>query len=120
NSLLFPPRLEQSLPAARVTGIRRREAGDAVGAEVAEILPELAPGDDDAYTVEEAERERPDDTLRGRAAPVAIGDLQLALGANGLAHKREVDIVGGQRRARPDQQRRGVDVLAQIVRQHRC
>ena len=51
------------------------------------------------------------------ASSIAIGDRELALGPDRLPDGGELGVAGGDRLARPDQQRRGVEGIAQISRQ---
>ena len=58
---------------------------------MAEVLPQLAPGDENARGLEETKRDRPDGALAAHAFFVAVGDAQLALLAQRSAQQLEVD-----------------------------
>src|SRR5581483_1509798 len=60
QAFLAPPLLEESLAPARVARLGKLQRRDAVGAEMAERLAQLAPGDDDTRALEEGEGHGPD------------------------------------------------------------
>ena len=72
DALAFAPLLEQHLAAARVADLVHLQPVHAVDAEMAEILPRLAPADQHAHLVEEAQRERPDGAHRTRTGGILI------------------------------------------------
>src|SRR6185312_2818612 len=72
DALALAPLPQQCLPTAGVACVGRDKCRDPVGAEMAEVLAQLAPGDDHLGVVEEAEGKGPDQSLARRRAPVAI------------------------------------------------
>src|SRR5215468_4468954 len=86
------PFLEERLAPAGIAALGEREPGDAVGAEMAIALPELAPGGDHAGAIKEAERERPDRAPGLLGMPVAIADAELALLPDRVADGRQLRI----------------------------
>src|SRR5437764_8706951 len=77
--LALAPLRQQGPPAPGVALAGRRGADDAIGAEMAEILPRLAPGDDHPRRIEEGKGEGPDCPLAAPPAGIFIEDPQLAL-----------------------------------------
>src|ERR1044071_380582 len=113
HALDLAPFLVQHLTPARVARLARLERGDAVGAEMAEPLAQLAPGSDDAGAVEEAEREGPDRPLRLAPVLVAIGKGALALAAARVADRRQLGVARRlllrRRPAEADEERRRIE-----------
>src|SRR5262249_31478397 len=64
---------------------------DAVGAEVTEAVSQLAPGRYHCDIDVVRHRDRPDRAFAAPAFAVEVGDSQLAMPPNGLAHRRQVD-----------------------------
>ncbi len=88
------PFLQQNRFATRIADVSLVEPRDAVGAEMAVIVAQLAPCDDDAGAVEKAEREGPDRPFARAAAFVLIGNRKLALLADSEANGGEMRIAG--------------------------
>src|SRR5690606_26008461 len=118
NFLLFPPRFEQCGPPLRIAYVGHLHCAYPVGAEMAEPVAQLAPADDDARFVEEAERQWPDGAPGVAAGKIAIGDGELALGADGAAQERQVDPLDRLADRLPDEKAVGIDLVAQVGRQH--
>src|SRR5258708_35868924 len=102
RGLALAPFLEHDLAAARIAPLARVQRHDAVGAEVTEILAQLAPRHHHPHLLEEAEGERPDRASAVGSVVVAIGEPELALGADGLADLGQLRIARGDGIARPD------------------
>src|SRR5262249_16347284 len=117
--LALAPFLEQRLAPARITRGFRGERGDPVDAEIAEIGAQLAPGRDDTHAVEEAERKGPDRAPGLGSAAVAIGDVELALGADRLSDGAELRVARRDGLARRHEERRGLERIVQIGRENR-
>jgi hypothetical protein len=73
------PVFQQTSAAQRIARFERLARDYAVGAKVAETLPEFAPGHDDARLVEISDAERPDRAFSAPAKRVMIGKRELAL-----------------------------------------
>src|SRR5262245_59358673 len=82
--LVQPPGLHQGGAARRVAKSQWRERRDAICAEVAKAVAQLAPRSDHANALHECERERPDHAIGGGAGLVDIADPELVLTADGL------------------------------------
>src|SRR5215472_5249203 len=118
DPLGLAPFLEERLAAARIAGRGQLQSRDPIGAEMTEIPTQLAPGGNDSCAVEETQGKRPDGASRLLAALIGIGDGELPLVADRLADRRKPSLACRDRRARPDEERRRVERLAQILRQH--
>jgi hypothetical protein len=90
---LRAPTLEKDAAASLVTLAGLLGRGDPVGTEGAVALPQLAPGNERAGLVHEAERDRPDDPICSRPARILIVDPQLRLGSDRTPKRRQVDFV---------------------------
>src|SRR6478609_10839308 len=88
NAFRPSPLFQQCRAAARVTLACRDRGDDAVRAEMAKSLSQLAPADHHPHTVEKAERKRPDAALRQRALFILIGKVDHVFGADRLADHR--------------------------------
>ncbi|CAI0346127.1 hypothetical protein BO1005MUT1_470285 [Hyphomicrobiales bacterium] len=60
-----------------------------------ESLSQLAPGDDNAHAFVERHADRPDHALGRMPALVTVVDRELAAVADGRAHGRDIDLIGG-------------------------
>ena len=60
-------------------------AGEPIGAKESECLPHLAPGDENACQVHEAELDRPHGSLAAPPLTIDIDDMKTRLPADGLA-----------------------------------
>ncbi len=85
------PRL-RSLPAPGGALRQHQRRADPGGAEVPEVLAQLAPGGEYPHRIEEGERERPDGSLRRRPRRIAIVDRELALGAGPRGELLEAEV----------------------------
>src|SRR4051812_46934523 len=85
--------------------------------EMAIVLPELAPGGDDAGALEETKGEGPD-RPPALALRSGIDDGHFAFGTDGLAQDPDIDPLR-RHRWRADQEGGGFECRTQIVRQHR-
>src|SRR5260370_17274195 len=79
SALGAAPFLHQHAAAAWVALRGGRGGGDAVGAEMAEAVAQLAPGGEDARALVEGERDGPDAALGALAGLVALDDPDLLL-----------------------------------------
>src|SRR3984957_7915625 len=84
------PVFQQTSAAQRIARFERLARDYAVGAKMAEPLPEFAPGHDDARLVEISDAERPDRAFCAPALRVMIGKRELALGADSGADRGQV------------------------------
>src|SRR5271154_5545202 len=71
-----------------------------VGAERAKALTRLAPIDERARLIDEAERDRPDDPVAPGAVRVFVIDAELRLGSDRRAQHRQRDFIGRETSAR--------------------
>src|ERR1700722_7005746 len=85
------PVLEQASAAQWIPRLERLAGGDAVGAEMAESLPQFAPSYNDARLIKISDAERPDRAFSLRALRVTIVQHELAFSADGGANWREVE-----------------------------
>src|SRR6266851_1199020 len=83
------PRPQQDAAASGIAFPRLAGGCDTVGAEVAVALPQLAPGDQHARLVHEAEGEGPDNALAPRAIGAFVVDPQLRLRADRRPQRRQ-------------------------------
>src|SRR3546814_20689842 len=83
----------------RVAFLGKFCVANAVGAEMPEILPKLAPGNDHAADIEIADRNRPDGSLADAALFVLIADGNLAARPDSVAQRDHVDPIGGDRKS---------------------
>ena len=102
---MFTPVFQQRLAAARVALAGIGQCGDAVGAEVAQVLSQFAKSHHHLHTIEEAQREWPDATLAGLAAGVALSNVKFVFLADGQAQGRHVDVARRRGAAGAYQQR---------------
>src|SRR5260370_24731968 len=72
GALALAPILEHRLAPPRIAPLGLRERGDPIGAKVPVVLAQLAPRHHHAHLFKEADRERPDGPLAGRAILLAI------------------------------------------------
>src|ERR1044071_6104767 len=85
---------------------------------MADGLARLAPAHEHAHAIEEPERERPYRARCFGALEIPIRDVELALRADRTADLRQLLVAGRERRAGPDQQGRGIELVSQIRRQY--
>src|SRR5207245_6349021 len=71
----------------RIAPLQRRQLGDAVDAEIAEVFPRLAPRADGPRAAPEIQRQRPDVALAAFSVGIAIVQAQHAALADGAAHR---------------------------------
>jgi hypothetical protein len=95
------------------------ECGYAIGAEMAIVAAQFAPGHHHANTIEERQRKRPHRAACLRPILIDIGDGELALRPDRLADCRQLRVAGSDLHAGPDQQPRSLSAVAHIVRQDR-
>src|SRR5690349_7141162 len=81
-------------------------------------LAHLAPTDQDTHALEESECERPHGPGGLDALQVAIGDIELALCADGAPDLGQLLVSGRLRRARAHEQGGAVEFVAQIRREN--
>jgi hypothetical protein len=86
--LTATPFPEQRALAPGIASLLQHGFADSVGAEVAKIPPQLAPCNQHPHLLEEGEGKGPDRSLARSARLVAVGQVQLALEADGLAERR--------------------------------
>src|SRR5262249_36401529 len=91
DALTAAPLLEQGAPPPGIAPLLHLGAGDSVGAEVAKILTQLAPGDQHPHLLEKGKRKGPDRSLARPARLVAIAQVELVLEADGLAQRCKID-----------------------------
>src|SRR5215469_15420185 len=91
NALQPPPFPEQRPAALGVAAFLHPRGRDAVGAEVAEVLAQLAPGHQHPDVLEEAESEGPDGPLALPTGLIRIGEMELALEPDRLAQRAQID-----------------------------
>jgi hypothetical protein len=101
-----------------IADVGRLDARDAVDAEMAVTLSQLAPAGDKPRLLEKADQERPDGAFGLGVIEAAIADDQLAFVANGQADHAGIDARRRQPQAR-HQQVGGLGALAQFDGQHR-
>src|SRR6058998_3808988 len=109
HAFALAPFLQQGVAPTRIALIVDGERRDAVGAEVAKVVAQLAPRGDDTHTLEETERERPDRPSRLLLNEIEIRDGDLALRADRVADRHQFGVSCGERFDGPDHQRRRVD-----------
>src|SRR5215831_17315913 len=91
DALPLPPFLEQGAPPPRIAPLLHPCRRDAVGAEMAKVLAQLAPGGQHPDLLEKGKGEGPDRPLASAARLVLIGVVELALEADRLAERAEID-----------------------------
>ena len=100
--------------------MQHRERNDAIGTEMAIVPPQLAPGADQRRLHVIRHCDRPDGALGAFTLLVNVGDLQLALVADRLAHFRKVHACDDRGPRTRDVDRRGHQLHAQRLRQDHC
>src|SRR3954453_21249723 len=118
ESFAHTPLLGEDRAAAGIANRGRRQAADPLDAEMAKVLPQLAPCRYHADIVEEAHCKRPDGAMRCSAVLVAIADAELLLVANGKPDRCKDIVVAGVARGRADYQIGGLDLIRQMPWQH--
>src|SRR5262245_52031352 len=119
NSFDLAPLLHQGAPAPRVALVGQTKADDPIGSKVPIVLAQLAPRRQHAAAIEEAEHDRPDRSPRALTLGVGIPEDELALRADRLPYRGEIDPLFLRLGARPRKQAAVVHALAQVVREDR-
>src|SRR5262245_982263 len=116
NSFDLAPLLHQGAPAPRVALVGQTKADDPIGSKVPIVLAQLAPRRQHAAAIEEAEHDRPDRSPRALTLGVGILEDELALRADRLPYRGEIDPLFLRLGSRPRKQAAVVHALAQVVR----
>ena len=114
NALLLPPLPQQRLAPLRVSVAGAGQACDPVGAKVADVLPQFAPGDDDPRGIKNPNAKGQIVRRLVSALGVPVGDGKLLFPPDRLADRRDFEVARGDPVARADQQRRRVQLVAKF------